>query len=182
MKKKIIKIITLCLSFVMLFAIAGFTDCVFGGASYERLTNEEHIERITTRVQERFFSEDSDYPYTDFTVTILYHVAGFPGYFMVQFEPEGFLYGTIYRNEYYVYFDWNFHPKGRNPFYEAGIIDERKYISMAAWGTLNPRIRLGEYFVCICCQDRRTPVSAIIPEYRARRHHGRNRGLGSVRL
>jgi len=78
------------------------TVFIVGGCEGNRtFSNEEHIERISARVQERFM-DNADYPYTDFTVTILYDIWGSPTRFMVEFMPDGFFYGTIYRNNYYM--------------------------------------------------------------------------------
>ncbi|MCL2234753.1 MAG: hypothetical protein FWC02_03645 [Firmicutes bacterium] len=163
--KKIIMVIVL--AFTMLGTVFVATGC-----GYENLSNEEHIKRISERVEARFFGEGSEYPYTDFTVTILYSLAEEPRFFMVEFEPNGFFYGTIHRNEYYAL---NFYrgncgrftsrDRGwrdertqpvilhyRSHFYVAGIAEQRKYLSptgMAKGYWFYPMIREGEYFVGI---------------------------------
>jgi len=76
------------LVFVMMFSLVGISGCA-------NLSNEEHIERISARVQERFI-DSADYSYTDFTVTILYNTwAGEPQFFMVEFMPDGFFMGLF---------------------------------------------------------------------------------------
>jgi len=79
-----------------------FTVPMMGCEANRNFTNEEHIARISERVRERFFSEGSEHLHTDFAVTILYSMAGNPMFFMVEFEPNGFFYGRIHRNRYYV--------------------------------------------------------------------------------
>jgi|GEM_PF-1621197 len=180
------RILILILTFVMLGSVF-----IVSGCGYEQLTNEQHIERISARVQERFFGERADYPYTDFTVTILYNFAGEPRFFMVKFEQNGFFYGTIYRNEYYVDDNDNFFrgnigmPMGqrgwllhevmqyKNHFYVANITNERKYIlpsHFAKHGLLHPMVRDGEYFVAVAGGGGRNisvnNIQVVSPNYR----------------
>lgn len=100
MKKVFKKVINLGIVCIICIMCSG----VFSGCEARRnFTEEEHVERITERVQERFFSEGSEFAdiYTGFKVEILYNFWDEPEFFMVEFEPDGFLYGTIRRNEYY---------------------------------------------------------------------------------
>ena len=158
MKQVSRKIITIGLAFVMLCSILAFSGC------NEQFTNEEHIERISQRVQHRFLSGMLPYAnlYTDFSVTILYSFSGMPIFFMVEFEPDGFLYGQIHRNNYYIVrfvggSNWGEHGWGwninnyitdidmhvenaethfRSHFYVAGITDERKFFSFSTFKDL----------------------------------------------
>jgi len=158
------------LAFVMMFSLVGISGCA-------NLSNEEHIERISARVQERFI-DSAEYPYTDFTVTILYNTwAGEPQFFMVEFEPGGFMYGVIHRNNYYFRdrsffrgFSWineaGIERSGglyfwceieqqrvlhfRSHFYFYEITAERKYLAiLEKWGELSPLIRIGSYFYLV---------------------------------
>jgi len=95
LKNMIKKLLVACSAIVMFFSVVPLSGCA-------TLSNEEHIESISARVQERFI-DSADYPYTDFTVTILYNTwAGEPQFFMVEFMPDGFIYGVIHRNNYYM--------------------------------------------------------------------------------
>jgi len=98
MKKRILKLVL-----VVILAVF-FTVPMMGCEANRNFTNEEHIARISERVRERFFSEGSEFYglYEDFTVTILYDIWAQPTMFMVEFEPDGFFYGSIQRNRYYM--------------------------------------------------------------------------------
>lgn len=95
MFKKFAKIIAMGVLIIMVIGL--FTAC---GQTF---TETEHIQRITERVESRFFSADSEYAelYTDFSVELLYNAMDEPAYFMVEFEPSGFLYGIIDKGDYY---------------------------------------------------------------------------------
>ena len=127
---------------IMLIATIPLSGC------RRQLSNEEHIERISERVRARFF-EGSEFwmehgaVYTDFRVTILYNHLEEPTFFMVEFEPDGFFYGRIYENRYYmsnedhVRGSWWERPSGvqgpfRSAFYRAGITDERMYLTISS--------------------------------------------------
>jgi len=163
LNKMLNKIVVVCMAMVMMFSLLGLGGCA-------ALSNEEHIERISARVQERFI-DSADYPYTDFTVTILYSTwAGEPQFFMVEFMPDGFIYGVIHRNRYYVssFFrgsylssGWHFWENGDSVmifrshfhFYYAhfGLLSEsRKYIHVInKFGVLAPAIKIDGYFRCL---------------------------------
>jgi len=177
------KIITLFLCALLVFSAFSLTGC------RREFTNEEHIERISQRVRERFFNEESEYAelYTDFTVTILYNANDEPTFFMVEFEPDGFFYGIIFRNNYY--FNWaNFYwgsqwtlgdmsiigtgqggwggsteQNYRSHFYVAGITSERKYLSINfKRGHLYPAVYRDEVFICLTF-DGEIPMFSDIP-------------------
>jgi len=182
LKKRVIIIAT---ALIMLFAVFGLIGCDSNREANMHFTNEQHIERITQRVQERFFADGSDYPYIDFTVTILYSLAGYADFFMVQFEPGGFFYGTIWRNEYYVAQEnWfttrflQFAPhdilyRFRNAFENVEVTNERKYIyRFLKVNILIPVVRINDYFVSVDGQDIRVSSSSMqraSAAYRGRR-------------
>lgn len=155
---------------VMLGTLAIMTACE-GSRTF---TNAEHIERISERVQERFI-DGTDYPYTDFSVTILYNThAEEPQFFMIEFMPDGFFYGVIHRNRYYMntmnfvrgshwrngettegtgqggWDFWNeekevYERVFRSHFYVFGITSERKYLhGTHKFGGLGPVIRVAD--------------------------------------
>jgi hypothetical protein len=95
---------------------------LFAGCG-QTFTDAEHLQRITERVQNRFFAEGSEYAdlYTDFSVELLYNAKDEPAYFMVEFEPDGFLYGVIDKGDYY--FDYggtSMTPAGILPVWHGG--------------------------------------------------------------
>ncbi|MCL2556475.1 MAG: hypothetical protein FWE03_05645 [Firmicutes bacterium] len=133
------KIIILGMALVMLFSFV-----MFGGCEANRnFSEDEHIERISERVRERFFYEGAEHPNTGFSVAMLYSDVGNPDFFMVEFEIDGYvskvIIGRIFRKRYYVgstlyaeslshdniYF-WIWEPKG---FYRVLIRTEAGFMS-----------------------------------------------------
>jgi len=148
----------------------------------ERFSNEEHVERISERVRVNFFEPESDYygMYTDFEVRIIYDLRGRANMFMVEFMPDGFFYGLIYRDNYYVcnfywgsfpleyplrfwgHSGWLFDSSGCceevepifiSHFRKIGIIDnERLYASFSSkMFTIRPVIHVNDEWVSIEC-------------------------------
>ena len=76
---------------------------LFSACGGKELTEEEHVQRISERVEKRFLENGLEYSglYTSFKVEILYDYRDEPVYFLVEFEPDGFIYGRIYKNNYY---------------------------------------------------------------------------------
>jgi hypothetical protein len=71
----------------------GFAGC---NAKAEWYTIEEHIERISKRVEKRYFGEDSKYEFTDYEVFPLYNEKDeFANYCVVEFEPYGYIYVEV---------------------------------------------------------------------------------------
>lgn len=62
-----------------------------------RYTEAQHLERVSARVEKYFMTEDSGY--TGYTVYPLYNENDKLSYFLVEFEPVGFVY--IKLNEYH---------------------------------------------------------------------------------
>lgn len=87
------KLLYMLLMIPLLIALIGCSE----------VTYEQHIERITQRVNERFFASDSNQYGFDgtFSVSLLQDIDGNTIFFMVEFNPDGFLYGWIYRNDYW---------------------------------------------------------------------------------
>ena len=62
----------------------------------EQFTVEEHIERISKRVEKRYFGKDSEYEFTDYEVFPLYDQNDeFANYCVVEFEPYGYVYVDV---------------------------------------------------------------------------------------
>jgi len=64
---------------------ATFAGC---SESPDKYTVEEHIERISERIEERYFGEDTKF--TGYAVYPLYNAEDKVEYFLVEFEPSGF--------------------------------------------------------------------------------------------
>jgi len=126
----------ICLMCVMCSGI--FSGC----EARQHFTNEEHIERITQRVQARL-DDDNLFDYvnvfgfgiyvSNFSAYILYDYNSEPNFFLVEFEPVGFIAGFIRRNRYYVS---EVQRGSSSCFHKAGIVDERRYAGFGHAGGL----------------------------------------------
>lgn len=76
--------------YTILAAVLAVTALLCVAADKKTYTEEEHIKRISERVEKRYMGENS--PYTDFTVYPLYDENDKIGYFVVEFEPYGYVY------------------------------------------------------------------------------------------
>lgn len=91
---------------IMLFTAFALTGCSEKASKY---TEEEHIQRVAERIQKRFIDTDlrwidREQP-TDFEVYPLYDENDKLKYFLVEFEPYGFLY-VLLRDEQKKAFGW----------------------------------------------------------------------------
>ena len=66
---------------------------LFTGCSASRYSEEQHIQRITARAEERFLGEGSEY--TGLEVYPVYNEYDELKYALIEFEPQGFLYVAI---------------------------------------------------------------------------------------
>lgn len=97
MRRKIINVITLLA--VVALAVFGLGGCAEKASKY---TEEEHIQRVKERIQKRFIDTDlrwinREQP-TDFEVYPLYNENDELSYFLVEFEPYGFIF-VLLRDE-----------------------------------------------------------------------------------
>lgn len=83
-----------CLSAVILLMVAG----LFVGCSSSVYSEEQHLERVKERAEERFLGEDSEY--TGLEVYPLYNEYDKLKYVLVELEPQGFMYVRINDKEY----------------------------------------------------------------------------------
>jgi hypothetical protein len=85
---------------VMVLSVFGLAGC---GENSSKYTEAEHIQRISERIQTRYINGNGALRYevrpTDFAVYPLYDESDELKYFLVEFEPYGFLY--IILNEKY---------------------------------------------------------------------------------
>jgi len=88
------KIIKLAITILLLFITASLAPCSEKPSKY---SEEEHVNRITKRIEKRFINASTEL--TGFQVFPLYDEADEIKYFLVEFEPYGFLYVRI--NEKY---------------------------------------------------------------------------------
>lgn len=82
--------------FTVLAAVLAVTALLCVAADVKEYTEEERLAQVVERVQKRYMGEDS--PYTDFTVYPLYDENDKLGYFVVEFEPQGYVYVRINPN------------------------------------------------------------------------------------
>ena len=90
---KWIKIIVWILASIMLIVAVMCTGC-----SSDTYSEEQHIERIRERAEERFLGEDSEY--TGLEVYPIYNEYDELKYALIEFEPQGFVYVYISEREY----------------------------------------------------------------------------------
>lgn len=90
--KKITKIIVIGLLIIISSGL--FAGC---GEDPSRYTVEEHIQRISERIEERYIKDSEDY--TSFEVYPLYGLNDEVYCFLVEFEPFGFLYVKAFKVE-----------------------------------------------------------------------------------
>lgn len=106
MTNKIKKIVTIIMTMVILFSAFTLTGCNQKASNY---SESEHIQRISTRVKTRFFDGDDALHYkdrpTDFSIYPLYNENDELKYFLIEFEPYGFLF-VLLRDEQLKSFSW----------------------------------------------------------------------------
>ncbi len=159
------KLTGIAVAVIMLFGVFGLCGCE---KSY---TEDEHIGRIKEKIDERFFSDNtkySDFYVLSYTVELLYDYEEQPVYFLVEFEPTGFIYGFIYKNKYcytdtslaigsYYNGTWMVGSyynnrtdqyENKSHFYVAGIADEKKYMYMN-FGEEIPAVKRDGVFIRI---------------------------------
>ena len=86
MKKKVLAVILIAIVCSMIFV-----GCVPPADKY---TEEEHIARVSKRVEKRYMQDGSEY--TSYTVFPLYNADDELEFLLVEFEPYGFVYILIY--------------------------------------------------------------------------------------
>ena len=88
MKKS--KVFCVIMAVCSLFAAVLCTGCSIMASSY---SEEQHMQRIRERAEERFLGEDSEY--TGLEVYPIYNEYDELKYALIEFEPQGFLYVHI---------------------------------------------------------------------------------------
>ncbi len=91
--KKITKFYVCIIAVVSLTAAMLCTGCSSGF-----YTEEQHIQRIRERAEERFLGEDSEY--TELEVYPVYNEYDELRYALIEFEPQGFVYVSIGEKAY----------------------------------------------------------------------------------
>ena len=82
---------------VAVVSIAGAILCTIGCTS-SFYSEEQHIQRIRVRAEERFLGEDSEY--TGLEVYPIYNEYDELKYALIEFEPQGFVYVSIGEKAY----------------------------------------------------------------------------------
>ena len=90
MVKKKAKKITV---FVVIIVLLGIIGLMVYPQKANDFTEEEHIQRVTERIKKRFLTDETEY--TGFEVFPLYDENDDLKYFLVEFEPYGFLFVLI---------------------------------------------------------------------------------------
>lgn len=89
------KIIYKRFSQIFVALVMFFSAFVFGGCSASSFSEEQHLQRIKERAEERFLGEDSEY--TGLEVYPIYNEYDKLKYALIEFEPQGFIY--VYIND-----------------------------------------------------------------------------------
>lgn len=93
LKKWKTKIVPILLAVTLAFPITLFAGCA--NEKISDYTVEEHIEKVSEKVEARYFADDGKYEYTDYEVHPLYDENEDVAYLLVEFEPYGFIYVWI---------------------------------------------------------------------------------------
>ena len=90
-------LLILAISVAILFAVVKQRESAF------QYSEEQHLQRVTERAIEHYLSEDSQYinpiedvQYTDLKVYPIYNADETLEFFVIEFEPYGFIYVTIH--------------------------------------------------------------------------------------
>lgn len=92
-KKMTKKLLVLAVMATMMLGVFALSGCNEKASKY---TEEEHIQRVTERIEKRFMTDK--FEYTGFEVYPLYDENDDLKYFLVEFEPYGFVY-VLLRDE-----------------------------------------------------------------------------------
>lgn len=87
MRKAYKKVSILLLFIVIVFCLGTMVSCVKSSSDF---TVDQHIERITERVEKKFMKNKNKYD--AFSVYPLYNKNDELQYFLIEFEPEGYIY------------------------------------------------------------------------------------------
>ena len=163
---------------IVVLLVLNFAGCAKKASDF---TEEEHIKRISERVEKRYITEDKKY--TDFSVYPLYNENEERTFFLVEFEPYGFMFvrvsdehflsciglGRMYldsgREQWAPYTideknDWKYEVDengkkivyNRSPYYIAQKMNERKYLLAG--------VKKGEY-ICAIKKDDDTFINLV---------------------
>ena len=103
------------------------------------LSAEQHIARISA-IAEKHLGAGRYKHQTGFSVSLLHsfdcpaephETCPYYDYFLIDFEPYGYMFGFIYENKYYYDLDSRFlnEEDGPNPFARAGIAEDCRYMA-----------------------------------------------------
>ena len=87
-------IVFVCSVWIVALIIVG----LYTGLPSNFFSDEQHMQRITKRAEERFLGEDSEY--TGLEVYPIYNEYDKLKYALIEFEPQGFVYVYISEREY----------------------------------------------------------------------------------
>lgn len=135
MQKMIKKILTITLIIIMLLSMVGIMT---GCDDPNRYTKEQHIQRISKRVEQRLneghFKGFGGYYFeniTDFAVYPIYNNDDKLVWFLIEFEPIGYIYVVINYNRSpfsgTAMYSYNLGENCKSHFGAIGITDENRY-------------------------------------------------------
>ena len=95
------RLLPILMTIGLILSMSVFSSCGLKSSNY---TEKEHLQRVKKRVEERYFSGDGAYEYTDYEIYPVYNENDKLGYFLVEFAPCGFVYIMITEGD----FSWIF--------------------------------------------------------------------------
>ncbi|MEG2027286.1 MAG: hypothetical protein RR062_06175, partial [Clostridia bacterium] len=99
-----IKIKRIIVEFIVVINIIAVLGCLCAcSKKANTFTEEEHVQRVTERIEKRFMTDAT--AYTSFSVYPLYNENDELNYFLVEFEPYGFIY-VMLRDEAPAVYSW----------------------------------------------------------------------------
>jgi len=99
-KKKVSKgkkagIAVLCIVLVVAVLVSSFLIIEHVDIDADKYTDEQHLQRVTKLAEKRYLSPDSPYGYTDMKIYPVYDENEQLRYFLIDFEPNGYVYILI---------------------------------------------------------------------------------------
>ncbi len=99
-KKKMSKgkkagIAVLCIVLVVAVLVSSFLIIEYVDIDSDKYTDEQHLQRVTKLAEKRYLSPDSPYGYTDMKIYPVYDENEKLRYFLIDFEPNGYVYILI---------------------------------------------------------------------------------------
>ena len=159
------------ISLILVMIFVSLFCCVLCGCTErpEDYTLEEHIARITPRIEKRYINpETRQQKYNQITGYKLYPLYDYEDklhYFLIEFEPYGFAFVSLnivsgifnrqmYRcDETYLFTPWqHVQTQNRSPYFVAEVFDKKMYFLDVYYGYI-PAIKQNNKFINLISMD-----------------------------